>query len=350
MSSLCRWPPGLQATIPGRPPATATISPGAQGSSSISCPWVSAGLPAVPAARCMLLRAKMWCARATAPRVPVLAPFHCAACCLRLPSHVCLSACLPACLPCLPACLPSPACPPVPAGAGLTKGDKAHSWSHGWGNPFDTFWCCYGTGAGVEQAAGGAVSCRSVGRSCAGRCAGSSVTAGVDSVRLAFQLSPPASALALACRPTCRPYCTRLLCCRRPALQPWRASASLQIPSTSARPPPHPPVLLLALPALAAAAAAAWPLLVPTMTLQLHLRAPAAAAVAAVVVAAVWRGGMCRSCMSTSWSAAACAGGSWALWCIRRRVGVGAGGRAGWRAGGCGRSCRPAGMGVGVCG
>lgn len=32
------------------------------------------------------------------------------------------------------------------AGSGQTKGFFGGMWPKGWGNPFDTFWCCYGTG------------------------------------------------------------------------------------------------------------------------------------------------------------------------------------------------------------
>lgn len=35
--------------------------------------------------------------------------------------------------------------PPSPAGAGLSKGDTSHKWSHGWGDPLTSFWCCYGS-------------------------------------------------------------------------------------------------------------------------------------------------------------------------------------------------------------
>ncbi|PSC73151.1 hypothetical protein C2E20_3677 [Micractinium conductrix] len=33
----------------------------------------------------------------------------------------------------------------LPLGAGMDKGTKEGSWSHGWGDEFNTFWCCYGT-------------------------------------------------------------------------------------------------------------------------------------------------------------------------------------------------------------
>ena len=32
-----------------------------------------------------------------------------------------------------------------PAVAGEWKGEHNHSWT-GWGDPFNTFWCCYGSG------------------------------------------------------------------------------------------------------------------------------------------------------------------------------------------------------------
>lgn len=32
-----------------------------------------------------------------------------------------------------------------PLGLPNWKGDTTHSWSHGWGDPFNTFWCCYGS-------------------------------------------------------------------------------------------------------------------------------------------------------------------------------------------------------------
>lgn len=33
---------------------------------------------------------------------------------------------------------------PLFAGSGNSKGDS-RGWTHGWGDPYNTFWCCYGT-------------------------------------------------------------------------------------------------------------------------------------------------------------------------------------------------------------
>lgn len=61
---------------------------------------------------------------------------------------MCSCALLLLCTLLLPVCLLSfhPKSPPRPPPApGLWRGDNGHVWTKGWGERFNSFWCCYGT-------------------------------------------------------------------------------------------------------------------------------------------------------------------------------------------------------------